>query len=59
MSIGRKNSKICCPYLDTTMSGSPVVQNGKFVGAITHVFVQDSTSGYGIFAETMLDGISS
>ena len=41
------------------MSGSPVVQNGKFVGAITHVFVQDSTSGYGIFAETMLDGISS
>lgn len=40
------------------MSGSPVVQNGKFVGAITHVFVQDSTSGYGIFAETMLEGIS-
>lgn len=36
------------------MSGSPVVQNGKFVGAVTHVFVQDSTSGYGIFAETML-----
>ena len=46
--------------LDTTggiiqgMSGSPVLQNGKFVGAVTHVFVQDSTSGYGIFAETML-----
>lgn len=37
------------------MSGSPVVQNGKFVGAVTHVFVQDSTSGYGIFAETMLE----
>ena len=37
------------------MSGSPVIQNGKFVGAVTHVFVQDSTSGYGIFAETMLD----
>lgn len=36
------------------MSGSPVLQNGKFVGAVTHVFVQDSTSGYGIFAETML-----
>lgn len=36
------------------MSGSPVIQNGKFVGAITHVFVQDSTGGYGIFAETML-----
>lgn len=39
------------------MSGSPVVQNGKFVGAITHVFVQDSTSGYGIFAETMLKNL--
>ena len=37
------------------MSGSPVIQNGKFVGAVTHVFVQDSTSGYGIFAETMLE----
>lgn len=36
------------------MSGSPVIQNGKFMGAITHVFVQDSTTGYGIFAETML-----
>ena len=37
------------------MSGSPILQNGKFVGAVTHVFVQDSTSGYGIFAETMLE----
>lgn len=37
------------------MSGSPVLQNGKFVGAVTHVFVQDSASGYGIFAETMLE----
>lgn len=39
------------------MSGSPVLQNGKFAGAVTHVFVQDSTSGYGIFAETMLENI--
>ncbi|MBU5480839.1 SpoIVB peptidase [Blautia sp. MSJ-19] len=39
------------------MSGSPVIQNGKFAGAITHVFVQDSTGGYGIFAETMLENI--
>lgn len=39
------------------MSGSPVIQNGKFVGAVTHVFVQDSTSGYGIFAETMLKNL--
>ena len=37
------------------MSGSPVIQNGKFVGAVTHVFVQDAASGYGIFAETMLE----
>ena len=29
------------------MSGSPVLQDGKVVGAVTHVFVQDSTSGYG------------
>ncbi len=37
------------------MSGSPVIQNGKFVGAVTHVFVQDAATGYGIFAETMLE----
>ena len=37
------------------MSGSPVIQNGKFAGAVTHVFVRDSASGYGIFAETMLE----
>lgn len=37
------------------MSGSPVLQNGKIIGAVTHVFVQDSTSGYGIFIENMLE----
>ena len=36
------------------MSGSPIVQNGKFVGAVTHVFVNDPTCGYGIFAENMV-----
>ena len=36
------------------MSGSPIVQDGKFIGAVTHVFVNDPTKGYGIFAETML-----
>ena len=36
------------------MSGSPVLQNGKIIGAVTHVFVQDATSGYGIFIENML-----
>jgi len=35
------------------MSGSPIIQNGKLVGAITHVFVQDPTKGYGIFVESM------
>ncbi len=37
------------------MSGSPIVQNGKLIGAVTHVFVNDSTKGYGIFIENMLD----
>jgi len=37
------------------VSGSPIVQNGKLVGAVTHVLVDDPTKGYGIFAETMLD----
>lgn len=35
------------------MSGSPIIQNGKLVGAVTHVFVNDPTRGYGIFAENM------
>ncbi|WP_303841597.1 SpoIVB peptidase S55 domain-containing protein, partial [Anaerotruncus colihominis] len=35
------------------MSGSPILQGGKLVGAITHVFVNDPTRGYGIFAENM------
>lgn len=37
------------------MSGSPIVQNGRLVGAITHVFVNDPTRGYGIFIENMLE----
>lgn len=36
------------------MSGSPIIQNGKLVGAITHVFVHDPTSGYGCFVDWML-----
>lgn len=36
------------------MSGSPVMQNNKIIGAVTHVFVNDSTRGYGIFIEDML-----
>lgn len=37
------------------MSGAPIIQNGKFVGAVTHVLVSDSKKGYGIFIENMLD----
>lgn len=50
--------------LDTTggivqgMSGSPIVQNGKIIGAVTHVLVNDSTKGYGIFIENMLKNMS-
>ncbi len=36
------------------MSGSPIVQNGKFIGAVTHVFVNDPTRGYAIFSENMI-----
>lgn len=36
------------------MSGSPIIQNNKIVGAVTHVFVDDPTRGYGIFIEEML-----
>lgn len=37
------------------MSGSPVIQNGKIIGAVTHVLVNDPKKGYGIFIETMLE----
>ncbi len=36
------------------MSGSPVIQNGKLMGAVTHVLISDPTAGYGIFVENML-----
>ena len=37
------------------MSGSPIIQSGKFIGAVTHVFVNTPSRGYAIFAENMLD----
>lgn len=37
------------------MSGSPIIQNGKLIGAVTHVFVSDPEKGYGIFAENMYE----
>lgn len=39
------------------MSGSPILQNGKLVGAVTHVLVRDPTRGYGIFADTMIKSV--
>ena len=44
-----------CPLLDISMSGSLIIQNGKLVGAVTHVLINDCTRGYAIFAENMLD----
>ena len=37
------------------MSGSPILQNGKLIGAVTHVLIDEPTQGYGIFIENMLD----
>ena len=37
------------------MSGAPIIQNGKIIGAVTHVFVNDPTKGYGIFIEEMIE----
>lgn len=36
------------------MSGSPILQNGKLIGAVTHVLIDDPMTGYAIFAENML-----
>lgn len=41
------------------MSGSPIIQNGKLVGAVTHVLINDPTQGYGIFIENMLNSMPS
>lgn len=49
-----KKYKICCPLLTTVVSGSPIIQNGKLVGAVTHVFINNPLRGYGIFIENML-----
>jgi len=51
----KKISKKCCPYIDTLVSGAPILQNGSLAGAVTHVFTEDPTMGYGIFAQTMLE----
>lgn len=45
----------CCPLLTTIMSGSPVLQDGKLIGAVTHVLVGDPTCGYAISIERMIE----
>ena len=36
------------------MSGAPIIQNGKFIGAVTHVLVNDAKTGYAVFADLMI-----
>ena len=45
--------------MTTLVSGSPIIQNGKLVGAVTHVMVANPTEGYGIFIENMLNAAQS
>ena len=40
------------------MSGSPIVQDGKLIGAVTHVFLYDSTKGYGVYSDWMLEEVA-
>ena len=40
------------------MSGSPIIQNGRLIGAVTHVLLSDPTRGYAVFAESMLETLS-
>lgn len=53
--LSKNIAKKLCPILDTLVSGSPIIQDGKLVDAVTHVLVNDPTTGYGIFIENMLD----
>ena len=41
--------------MTTLLSGSPLIRDGKLIGAVTHVLINDPTSGYGIFIENMLE----
>ena len=55
IKTAEKTQKFLCPLLDISVSGSPIIQDGKLVGAVTHVLVNDPTRGYGIFIENMLE----
>ena len=54
----RKTQNSFVPYLTSRLSGSPMIQDGKLIGAVTHVLIDDPTMGYGIFIENMLDAAS-
>ncbi len=54
MTVQKNNPKKCCPLLDTLLSGSPILQDGRIVGAVTHVLVNSPAEGYGILMENML-----
>lgn len=43
------------PYLNTLVSSSPIIQDSKLVGAVTHAIVSNSTDGYGIFIDNTLN----
>ncbi len=53
--FSKNSSKNGCPILDTLVSGSPILQDGKLIGAVTHVLVNDATVGYGIYIGNMLE----
>ena len=46
---------LCWSYVDTLVSGSPIIQDGELIGVVTHVLVNDPATGYGIFIENMLE----
>jgi len=45
----------CWSFINTLVSVSPILQNGKLIGAMTHVLIDNPTKGYAIFAENMLE----
>ena len=55
VTVTDPNLIACSGGIVQGMSGSPIIQNGKLVGAVTHVLINDPTTGYGIFIENMLN----
>ncbi len=55
IQVTDKDLLACTGGIVQGMSGSPIIQNGKLIGAVTHVLVDNPTKGYGIFAENMLE----